>query len=84
MRKDWDFSKPEEEYPEEYLWHMEEPGVHAFRIMADGRPTTIERDLLGLDPDDPRRVYHRNGNTLDAQRANLYIVDPPPKHADRN
>ena len=64
-------------YPAKYAWHLEEPGDHATATMEDGRPTTMEREVLRLDPDDPRKVLHLNGNTLDNRKNNLKTVGSP-------
>lgn len=67
-------------YPAKYLWHCDEPGLtpdncHVFTFLDDGRPSTLERFILGLDPDDPRQVRHRDGDLLNNVRENLFILE---------
>jgi hypothetical protein len=48
-----------------------------------GRSTWMHREILGLALDDPRRVDHRNHDTLDNRRSNLRIATPTQNAANR-
>lgn len=57
--------------------HRSRDGVYAKRTRwLDGRRQSffLHRAVLGLEPDDPRRVDHINGDTLDNRRVNLRIA----------
>ncbi|WP_174958564.1 AP2 domain-containing protein [Burkholderia aenigmatica] len=49
---------------------------YAYRTESDdGRQVgfAMHREIMGLSPDDPRDVDHRDGNTLNNQRKNLRV-----------
>jgi hypothetical protein len=51
--------------------------------MDDGTTRTyrvyLDREIMGLSPDDPREVVHINGDGLDCRRENLMVVDRSPR-----
>lgn len=47
------------------------------------QPIMMHRMLLGLSPGDPRRVDHKNGDTLDNRRSNLRICTSSQNGANR-
>jgi HNH endonuclease len=58
-------------------WHLTSKGyARRTTTTSGGRQVKVNmaRAVLGLDPDDPRMVDHRNRDKLDNRRGNLRIV----------
>lgn len=47
-----------------------------YRGFPRGRDLPMHREILGLEPNDPRRVDHVNGDGLDNRRTNLRTCTP--------
>lgn len=71
-----------------YAGYSEKSGNwYAYRrkILAGGRRKIVamHREILGLDPDDPRQGDHINGNSLDNRNDNLRIATREENAANR-
>lgn len=58
-------------------WNPHTKSFYALRnVYQDGKRTTLfaHREIMGIEPGDPRHVHHVNGKTLDNRRENLLVL----------
>jgi hypothetical protein len=62
----------------EYRWCLSDGYAVRRKRLPDGssRNVKLHREVLGLDPGDPRPVDHRNRDRLDCRRQNLRLTTP--------